>query len=305
MLFLLLPESCTNIQLGTLLVSLVDVASFIRERPKPRVEEIADHSRMNHAFSCSHVKIAVPLSISQKSCCALKFRLFRGMIRRTHTSKIEEESASFEVDHDVFCSNYGQDRPKNQRIYTRWITLFPMQFKKSPQPIDEEQLAVLAARIVQALDSLSRYWPWLAKKYENRLTPHVCDFLKDISLDPSRRIDLRRCRDLDVPWLQLVHEQSSRDLTTLLHLTHTRDMYFLAIELSIRKIDSNGQQDAMEESTFKDFVKMELTDRRLYVVMLQYVKECDKMFSAILGETRRQRDKGLDICTKIEDLRRR
>jgi hypothetical protein len=45
MLFLLLPESYTNIQLGALLVSLVDVASFIRERPKPRVEEIANHSR--------------------------------------------------------------------------------------------------------------------------------------------------------------------------------------------------------------------------------------------------------------------
>ena len=180
-----------------------------------------------------------------------------------------------------------------------------MQFKKDLQPIDEEQLAVLAAEIVQDLDSLTRYWPWLARNYENRLAPHVCDFLKDIALDPSRRIDLRRCRDLDVSSLQLVHEQSSRDLTILLHLTHTRDMYFLAIELSIKKIDPNGQQDAMEESTFKDFIKMELTDRRLYVVMLQYVKESTKRFPDILGETRRLRDKGLDICTKIENLRRR
>jgi hypothetical protein len=183
------------------------------------------------------------------------------------------------------------------------IIPFPMQFKKSPQLIDEEQLAVLAANIVQALDSMSEYWPWLANKYKNRLTHHVYDFLKEISLDPSK-IDFRRCPSLDVSCLQLVYKQSTRDLTILRHLSHTRDMYFLAIELSIKEIDSNGQRDAMEESTFKDFIKLDITDRRLYVVMLQYVKECAIRFSDILGETRRLREKGLDICAKIENLRR-
>ncbi len=171
--------------------------------------------------------------------------------------------------------------------------------------------------MVENLDQLGKLWPSLEFEYENIIRRTVCDYLRIVA-KATEKDDLKkvlRIENSDHPIeyridtavyniqrdfvrLKQIKSLLEKDKVLLVHLEKYGGLYFLGIQLAIRKIDSNKIRGLDDETLLKDFFRMDLTSRKFYFTALKYVQSCSEESSRMRKKTEDLKVQGEKIFSK-------
>jgi hypothetical protein len=170
-------------------------------------------------------------------------------------------------------------------------------------PIDFEKLGKISCTIVGTLQQMKNLWPQLEKKYENLISGHVLDLLREISQnDPENIQALQRrivaCR-LDTQTLEGIESMVKMDQRVLSDLRKNSSLYFLAIDESLAKMDTLRKERLNAQEAFGEFFKLGFEDRKFYIIILCYIRENANRFCELLEETHCKQTEGQEKCRDI------